>query len=43
MDYVEYGGVLLFGVDGVCVISYGSFCSGFIFNVICLVKEAIDN
>ncbi|QHV00034.1 phosphate acyltransferase PlsX [Synechocystis sp. CACIAM 05] len=43
VDHAEHGGALLFGVDGVCVISHGSSRSGSIFNAIRLAKEAIDN
>ncbi|AIE73926.1 MULTISPECIES: phosphate acyltransferase PlsX [unclassified Synechocystis] len=43
VDHAEHGGALLFGVDGICVISHGSSRSGSIFNAIRLAKEAIDN
>ena len=43
MDHAEHGGALLFGVDGVCIISHGSSRAASIFNAIRLAKEAIDN
>ncbi len=43
MDYAEHGGALLFGVDGICIISHGSSQSPAIFNAIRLAKEAYDN
>ena len=43
VDHAEHGGALLFGVDGVCLISHGSSRSGSIFSAIRLAKEAIDN
>jgi glycerol-3-phosphate acyltransferase PlsX len=43
VDHAEHGGALLFGVDGVCLISHGSSRSGSIFNAIRLAKEAVDN
>lgn len=43
MDYAEHGGALLFGVDGICIISHGSSQAPAIFNAIRLAKEAIDN
>ena len=43
MDYAEHGGALLFGVDGVCIISHGSSQAPAIFNAIRLAKDAIDN
>lgn len=43
MDHAEHGGALLFGVEGVCIISHGSSQAPSIFNAIRLAKEAIDN
>jgi glycerol-3-phosphate acyltransferase PlsX len=43
IDHAEHGGALLFGVDGVCIISHGSSRAPSIFNAIRLAKEAIDN
>lgn len=43
MDHAEHGGALLFGVNGVCIISHGSSQSPSIFNAIRLAKEAIDH
>jgi glycerol-3-phosphate acyltransferase PlsX len=43
MDHAEHGGALLFGVDGVCIISHGSSQAPSIFNAIRLATEAIDH
>lgn len=43
VDHAEHGGALLFGVDGICVISHGSSRSGSIFNAIRLAQEAVNN
>ncbi len=43
VDHAEHGGALLFGVDGICVISHGSSRSGSIFNAIRLAKDAVNN
>jgi glycerol-3-phosphate acyltransferase PlsX len=43
IDHAEHGGALLFGVDGVCIISHGSSQAPSIFNAIRLAKEAIDH
>lgn len=43
MDHAEHGGALLFGVDGVCIISHGSSQSPSIFNAIRLATEAINH
>lgn len=43
MDHAEHGGALLFGVNGVCIISHGSSQAPSIFNAIRLAKEAIDH
>jgi glycerol-3-phosphate acyltransferase PlsX len=43
IDHAEHGGALLFGVDGICVISHGSSKAASIFNAIRLAKEAVDN
>lgn len=41
LDYAEYGGALLLGVNGVCVISHGSSKAQAIVNAIRVSKEAI--
>jgi glycerol-3-phosphate acyltransferase PlsX len=43
IDHAEHGGALLFGVDGVCIISHGSSRAPSIYNAVRLAKEAIDN
>lgn len=43
IDHAEYGGALLFGVDGVCIIGHGSSQAPSVFNAIRLAKEAISN
>jgi len=43
MDYNEYGGALLLGVDGVCVITHGSSKASGICNAIRVAKDAVDN
>ena len=43
IDHAEHGGALLFGVDGICIISHGSSQAPSIFNAIRLAKDAIDN
>jgi phosphate acyltransferase len=43
IDHAEHGGALLFGVDGVCIISHGSSRAPSIYNAIRLAKEAIEN
>ncbi len=43
LDYEEYGGGLLLGVDGVCVITHGSSKQGMVYHAIRLAKEAVDN
>ncbi|MEB3159829.1 MAG: phosphate acyltransferase PlsX [Synechocystis sp.] len=43
IDHAEHGGALLFGVDGICVISHGSSKAASIFNAIRLAKEAVEN
>jgi phosphate acyltransferase len=43
IDHAEHGGALLFGVDGICIISHGSSRAPSIYNAIRLAKEAIDN
>ncbi len=42
MDYVEYGGGLLLGVAGVCVITHGSSDQMMVFNAIRLAKDAVE-
>lgn len=41
LDYAEYGGALLLGVNGVCVISHGSSRARAIVNAIKVTQEAI--
>lgn len=43
IDHAEHGGALLFGVDGICIISHGSSRAPSIFNAIRLAKEAYDH
>ncbi len=43
MDYASYGGGLLLGVDGVCIIAHGSSKAQGIVSAIRLAKEALDN
>ncbi|MEB3308835.1 MAG: phosphate acyltransferase PlsX [Snowella sp.] len=43
IDHAEHGGALLFGVDGICIISHGSSRAPSIFNAVRLAKEAIDH
>ena len=43
IDHAEHGGALLFGVDGICIISHGSSRAPSIFNAVRLAKEAFDN
>ncbi|MBD2099890.1 phosphate acyltransferase PlsX [Leptolyngbya sp. FACHB-261] len=43
MDHSEYGGGLLLGVAGVCIISHGSSQAPGIFNAVRLAREAVDN
>ena len=42
MDYVEYGGGLLLGVAGVCVITHGSSKQAMVLNAVRLAKEAVE-
>jgi glycerol-3-phosphate acyltransferase PlsX len=42
LDYSEYGGAPLLGVDGICVISHGSSDAPAIFNAIRVAKEAVE-
>ena len=42
LDYSEYGGALLLGVNGLCVISHGSSRAPAIFNAIKVAKRAIE-
>lgn len=42
LDYTEYGGAPLLGVDGICVISHGSSNAQAIFNAIRVAKEAVE-
>ncbi|MGI6082174.1 MAG: phosphate acyltransferase PlsX [Limnochordia bacterium] len=42
LDYSEYGGAPLLGVDGICIISHGSSNAQAIFNAIRVAKEAIE-
>jgi len=43
MDYDEYGGALLLGVAGVCVIGHGSSKASSIYNAVRVAKDAVDN
>ncbi len=43
MDYAEYGGALLLGVNGVCVIGHGSSKASSIANAVRVAKDAVDN
>jgi len=43
MDYAAYGGGLLLGVDGVCIIAHGSSRAEGVVSAIRLAKEAVDN
>jgi glycerol-3-phosphate acyltransferase PlsX len=42
LDYSEYGGAPLLGVDGICIISHGSSNAQAIYNAIRVAKEAIE-
>ncbi|MEL7084697.1 MAG: phosphate acyltransferase PlsX [Cyanobacteria bacterium J06597_1] len=42
MDYAEYGGGLLLGVNGVCIITHGSSKAPMVSNAIRLAKEAAE-
>ncbi|MDX2271799.1 MAG: phosphate acyltransferase PlsX [Cyanobacteriota bacterium] len=42
IDYVEYGGALLLGVDGICVITHGSSKQAMVFHAIRLAKESVE-
>ncbi|GAB4211714.1 MAG: phosphate acyltransferase PlsX [Synechococcales cyanobacterium] len=41
IDYVEYGGALLLGVNGICVITHGSSRAPMIFNAVRRAQEAV--
>ena len=43
IDHAEHGGALLFGVNGVCVVSHGSSQAPSIFNAIRIAKEAVNH
>ncbi|AGY57444.1 phosphate acyltransferase PlsX [Gloeobacter kilaueensis] len=43
MDYAAYGGGLLLGINGVCIIAHGSSKAEGILSAIRLAKEAVDN
>jgi glycerol-3-phosphate acyltransferase PlsX len=43
IDHAEHGGALLFGVNGVCIISHGSSQAPSIYNAIRIAKEAVDH
>ena len=43
MDHNEYGGGLLLGVNGICIIGHGSSHAPTVFNAIRIAKEAVDN
>jgi glycerol-3-phosphate acyltransferase PlsX len=42
IDYVEYGGALLLGVAGICVITHGSSKAPMVLNAIRLAKDAVN-
>lgn len=42
LDYAEYGGAPLLGVDGVCIIGHGSSRANGVFHTIRVAKEAIE-
>ncbi|TAF52285.1 MAG: phosphate acyltransferase PlsX [Oscillatoriales cyanobacterium] len=42
VDYVEHGGALLLGIDGICVIGHGSSKAPTIYNGIRLAKDAVE-
>lgn len=42
MDYTEYGGALLLGVSGVCVISHGASNAKAISNAVRVAKESVE-
>jgi glycerol-3-phosphate acyltransferase PlsX len=42
VDYVEHGGALLLGIDGICVIGHGSSKAPTIYNGVRLAKDAVD-
>ncbi|MGQ9838071.1 MAG: phosphate acyltransferase PlsX [Cyanobacteriota bacterium] len=42
IDYVEYGGALLLGVNGICVITHGSSKEAMVYHAIRLAKEAAE-
>lgn len=43
MDADEYGGALLLGVAGVCVIAHGSSCAPSVANAIRVARDAVNN
>lgn len=43
MDYAEYGGGLLLGVNGICVITHGSSKASGVLNAARIAKEAVEN
>jgi glycerol-3-phosphate acyltransferase PlsX len=43
LDYAEYGGVQLLGVDGVCVIAHGRSNARAVFNAIRAARDAVAN
>ncbi len=43
LDYDEYGGALLLGVDGICVIGHGSSKASSVANAIRVAKDAVEN
>ncbi|NEQ99831.1 MAG: phosphate acyltransferase PlsX [Cyanothece sp. SIO2G6] len=42
MDHAEYGGGLLLGVNGICIIGHGSSRAASVFNAIRIAKEAVE-
>ena len=43
LDPDTYGGAILLGVDGVCIISHGSAGSTAIFNAVNVAKEMVEH
>jgi glycerol-3-phosphate acyltransferase PlsX len=43
LDSDTYGGALLLGVDGVCIISHGSSSASAVFNAVTVARDMVDN
>ena len=43
LDYTEYGGAQLLGVDGVCVIGHGRSNARAVFSAIRAARDAVNN